>query len=80
MDITKIPHINEVSAFHGEYNPADCPVKSTERFDDRQKHSRKVLPSLEEAIRRSGLKDGMTIPQLSAALPSAFSAASCSRS
>ncbi len=61
MDITKIPHINEVSAFHGEYNPADCPVKSTERFDDRQKHSRKVLPSLEEAIRRSGLKDGMTI-------------------
>ena len=61
MDITKIPHINEVSAFHGEYNPADCPVKSTERFDDRQKHSKKVLPSLEEAIRRSGLKDGMTI-------------------
>ncbi|MBR6006752.1 MAG: citrate lyase subunit alpha, partial [Clostridia bacterium] len=32
-----------------------------ERFDDRQKHSKKVLPSLEEAIRRSGLKDGMTI-------------------
>ena len=61
MDITKIPHIGEVSAFHGEYDPAACPAKSTERFNERQKHSKKVLPSLEEAIRRSGLKDGMTI-------------------
>lgn len=61
MDITKIPHINEVSACHGEYNPADCEVKSTVRFDERQKNSKKVLPSIEEAIKRSGLKDGMTI-------------------
>ncbi len=61
MDITKIPHISEVSACHGEYDPANCPVKSTVRFDERQKNSKKVLPSLEEAIRRSGLKDGMTI-------------------
>lgn len=61
MDINKIPHISEVSAFHGEYDPAACPAKSTIRFDERQKQSKKVLPSLEEAIRRSGLKDGMTI-------------------
>ena len=61
MDITKIPHINEVSAFHGEYDPKDCEVKSTVRFDERQKNSKKVLPSIEEAIKRSGLKDGMTI-------------------
>lgn len=61
MDITKIPHINEVSAFHGEYNPADCPKKSTIRFTERQQQSKKVLPSIEEAIIRSGLKDGMTI-------------------
>lgn len=61
MDITKIPHINEVSACHGEYDPKDCEKKSTVRFDERQKSSRKVLPSIEEAIRRSGLKDGMTI-------------------
>ncbi|MBR4435350.1 MAG: citrate lyase subunit alpha [Clostridia bacterium] len=61
MDITKIPHINEVSAFHGEYKPEDCEKKSTVRFDERQKASRKVLPSIEEAIKRSGLKDGMTI-------------------
>ena len=61
MDIKSIPHISEVSAFHGEYDPADCPVKSTVRFDERQKQSKKVLPSIEEAIRRSGLKDGMTI-------------------
>ncbi|MBQ2111581.1 MAG: citrate lyase subunit alpha [Clostridia bacterium] len=61
MDITKIPHISEVSACHGEYDPANCPAKSTIRFDERQKNSKKVLPSLEEAIRRSGLKDGMTI-------------------
>ena len=61
MDTTKIPHISEVSACHGEYDPANCPAKSTIRFDERQKNSKKVLPSLEEAIRRSGLKDGMTI-------------------
>ena len=61
MDITKIPHINEVSACHGEYDPKDCEVKSTVRFDERQKNSKKVLPSIEEAIKRSGLKDGMTI-------------------
>ena len=61
MDITKIPHINEISACHGEYDPKDCEVKSTVRFDERQKNSKKVLPSIEEAIKRSGLKDGMTI-------------------
>ena len=61
MDVKKIPHINEVSAFHGEYDPKDCEVKSTIRFDERQKNSKKVLPSIEEAIKRSGLKDGMTI-------------------
>ena len=61
MDVKKIPHINEVSAFHGEYDPKECEVKSTVRFDERQKNSRKVLPSIEEAIKRSGLKDGMTI-------------------
>ncbi len=61
MDVKKIPHINEVSAFHGEYDPKDCEPKSTVRFDERQKNSRKVLPSIEEAIKRSGLKDGMTI-------------------
>ena len=61
MDVKKIPHINEVSAFHGEYDPKACEPKSTIRFDERQKNSRKVLPSIEEAIKRSGLKDGMTI-------------------
>ncbi|MCH5278652.1 MAG: citrate lyase subunit alpha [Christensenellaceae bacterium] len=61
MEIKSIPHINEISAFHGEYNPEDCEKKSTMRFVERQQQSRKVLPSIEEAIRRSGLKDGMTI-------------------
>lgn len=61
MEINKIPHINEVSAFHGVYNPDDCDRKNTVRFIDRQMQSRKVLPSLEEAVKRSGLRDGMTI-------------------
>ncbi len=61
MEINIIPHINEVSACHGEYDPVNCDKKSTIRFVERQKHSKKVLPSLEEAIRRTGLKDGMTI-------------------
>lgn len=61
MEINVIPHINEVSACHGEYDSASCDKKSTIRFVERQKHSKKVLPSLEEAIERMGLKDGMTI-------------------
>lgn len=61
MEINVIPHINEVSACHGEYDPVNCDKKSTIRFVERQKHSKKVLPSLEEAIRRTGLRDGMTI-------------------
>lgn len=61
MVIKNIPHINEISAFHGEYSAEDCEKKSTLRFVERQQQSRKILPSIEEAIRRSGLKDGMTI-------------------
>lgn len=61
FDFDSIPHIKEVSACHGVYNQSKCAPKSMERFDDRQNHSKKVLPSLEEAIRRVGLKDGMTI-------------------
>ena len=61
FDYDIIPHIKEVSACHGTYSAKNCQAKSVERFDDRQHHSKKVLPDLEEAIRRVGLTDGMTI-------------------
>ncbi len=61
IDFDSIPRIKEVSACHGVYDANNCERKNVDRFDDRQKHSVKVLPSIEEAVRRSGLKDGMTV-------------------
>ena len=61
FDFDSIPHIKEVSACHGAYDEANLSVKNPVSFDERQHDSKKVLPDLEEAIRRVGLKDGMTI-------------------
>ena len=61
FEFEKIPHISEVSACHGAYNEANVAEKDPVSFDERQQHSKKVLPDLEEAIKRVGLKDGMTI-------------------
>lgn len=61
FDFDKIPHINEVSACHGTYDKANLNEKNHVSFDERQHESKKVLPDLEEAIKRVGLKDGMTI-------------------
>lgn len=61
FDFDSIPHIKEVSACHGAYDKKNLQVKNPTSFDERQHDSKKVLPSLEEAIRRVGLKDGMTI-------------------
>ncbi len=61
FEYEKIPHINEITAVHGTYDFNAPAAKSTETFTDRQKHSRKMIPTLEDAIRYVGLKDGMTI-------------------
>lgn len=56
--IEDIPHIAEIAnygAFQGSH------AKTYETFEARAEHHNKIVPSLEEAIRRTGLKDGMTI-------------------
>ena len=53
-----IPHIDEIS-HHGLY--AGVAAKNTATFRQRAAESHKVVASLEEAVRRVGLKDGMTI-------------------
>lgn len=58
IDLQKIPHINEIS-HHGIF--AGTPHKETATFQERCQNHNKVMPSLEEAIRKTGLRDGMTI-------------------
>lgn len=59
FDIKTIPHIDEICAQHGRY--AGLPPKNTMTFAQRQEVSNKVVSSLEEAIKLTGLKSGMTI-------------------
>lgn len=59
IDIKKIPHINEITAQHGSF--AGTPAKPKETFNERMSAKNKVVPSLAEAIRLTGLRDGMTI-------------------
>ena len=58
FDINKIPHINEI-ANNGSFNGARS--KNTETFQQRCMDCNKIVPSLEEAIKKTGLRDGMTI-------------------
>lgn len=59
INVKSIPHINEISAQHGAF--AGTSKKNTETFHERLNSKNKVVPSLEDAIRLSGLRDGMTI-------------------
>ena len=56
--LSQIPHLEEI-AHRGVY--AGVPAKHTDTFLARYSRENKVLPSLEDAIRATGLKDGMTI-------------------
>ena len=56
--LNQIPHIDEI-AHRGVYTGVG--PKHTDTFLERYSRENKVLPSLEEAIRATGLKDGMTI-------------------
>ena len=53
VELNKIPHINEISN-HGAF--AGAGQKKTATFRERYHQQNKVVPSLEEAIRRTGLK------------------------
>ena len=57
-ELKNIPHIDEI-AHRGIF--AGVPPKHTATFQERTARQNKVLPSLEAAIRATGLKDGMTI-------------------
>ena len=59
METKSIPHINEITAMHGEFK--GTAPKDTVTFLERADHHNKVVGSIDEAIRLSGLKDGMTI-------------------
>lgn len=60
LDFDSIPHIHEIQALHGQFQ--DPGVKTrTDTFVERMHSHNKIRPSLEDAIARSGLRDGMTI-------------------
>ena len=58
VELEKIPHLDEIS-HHGVFQGVR--PKNTATFRQRTVAHNKLVPSLEEAIRRTGLKDGMTI-------------------
>ncbi len=60
IDISKIPHIEEISGVKDIYTD-DHARKDHTVMLNRCKHSEKVLKSIEEAVKRVGLKDGMTV-------------------
>ena len=61
FDIKNIPNIEGINAIHGEYEEKNVPEKDIRTFKERMTQHNKVLPNLEEAIKKCGLKDGMTI-------------------
>ncbi len=56
--LQSIPHIDEI-AHRGVFS--GVPEKITDTFQNRSREKNKLLPSLEDAIRATGLRDGMTI-------------------
>lgn len=61
FELNKIPHLNEITAIHGAFDELAIPAKAHESLAERQRNSKKLLSSIEEAIKYVGLKDGMTI-------------------
>lgn len=55
-----IPNLDKLPALHGAYDP-DCIKKDHKTLIEREKLNNKIVKSLEDAIKSSGLKDGMTI-------------------
>lgn len=59
-DLKQIPHRDELHLTDGVFSPEDI-RKDTDTHLEREKNHSKVVGSLEESIRLSGLKNGMTI-------------------
>ncbi|MDR1930100.1 MAG: citrate lyase subunit alpha [Treponema sp.] len=55
-----IPGIDEIQALHGSF-AAEALQKDYSTLAEREKKHNKIVPSLEEAVRASGLKNGMTV-------------------
>jgi len=60
IDINAIPHITELEGIKKIFDETDV-HKDYKTCREREESENKIVPSLEEAIRRAGLKDGMTI-------------------
>lgn len=58
--LQKIPHLDQLDALHGVFIPEHA-VKDSKTLAQREKLTNKVVGSFEEAVRLSGLRDGMTI-------------------
>ena len=58
--LKQIPHLEELQALQEEFQDAQMD-KSYTTIQERKNSCNKIVPSLEEAIRRSGLRDGMTV-------------------
>ena len=56
VELNQIPHIDEI-AHHGVFHGAA--EKKPATFQERSASQNKIVPSLEEAIRRTGLRYGM---------------------
>lgn len=59
-DLKQIPHVDELNLTDGFFAP-DGVKRDTDTHLEREKNHSKVVGSLEEAIRLSGLKNGMTV-------------------
>lgn len=60
MDWKMIPHREEIPSLREFYSDANA-VKNTATLSEREQTDNKIVGSLEEAVRLSGLKDGMTV-------------------
>ncbi len=59
IDVSAIPHINEINAQHGSFT--GTPAKPQATFQERMNIRNKVIPTIADAIKAAGLRDGMTI-------------------
>lgn len=58
--LNKIPHLEELSSLNNQFTDENL-GKSYSTLAERKASYSKIVPSLEEAIRLTGLKDGMTV-------------------
>ncbi len=62
FNMEQIPHIEDIPTLRGRFNPRTAVLKATTAYlPDSMKESGKLLPDLDAAIERTGLKSGMTV-------------------